>query len=133
MPCASSRRIVAPEGEVSDETAEGGLEGRVVHDQRGGGRGGERERQRAARSAPDQDRESSERGGRADGEAPVVGEQLPREPDAIGKMKQFATYFTHGIRNGSKLRTAIYQTKETQEVLDCVDAFFSLELEAAVA
>ena len=24
------------------------------------------------------------------------------EPDAIGKMKQFATYFTHGIRNGSK-------------------------------
>jgi tRNA-dihydrouridine synthase B len=55
------------------------------------------------------------------------------EPDAIGKMKQFATYFTHGIRNGSKLRTAIYQTKETQEVLDCVDAFFSYELEAAVA
>ena len=55
------------------------------------------------------------------------------EPDAIGKMKQFATYFTHGIRNGSKLRTEIYQTKETQEVLDCVDAFFSHELEAAVA
>src|SRR4051812_47279174 len=55
------------------------------------------------------------------------------EPDAIGKMKQFATYFTHGIRNGSKLRTAIYQTKETQEVLDCVDAFFNAELEAVGA
>jgi tRNA-dihydrouridine synthase B len=55
------------------------------------------------------------------------------EPDAIGKMKQFATYFTHGIRNGSKLRTEIYQTKETQEVLDCVDAFFSRELEAVGA
>jgi nifR3 family TIM-barrel protein len=51
------------------------------------------------------------------------------EPDAIGKMKQFATYFTHGVRNGSKLRTEIYQTKETQEVLDCVDGFFSRELE----
>src|SRR5438105_856474 len=24
-------------------------------------------------------------------------------PDAVGKMKQFATYFTHGVRNGSKL------------------------------
>ena len=55
------------------------------------------------------------------------------EPDAIGKMKQFATYFTHGIRNGSKLRTEIYQTKETAEVLERVDAFFSRELEAAVA
>jgi nifR3 family TIM-barrel protein len=52
------------------------------------------------------------------------------EPDAIGKMKQFATYFTHGIRNGSKLRTEIYQKKEPREVLDCVDAFFSRELEA---
>ena len=26
--------------------------------------------------------------------------------DAVGKMKQFATYFTHGVRNGSKLRVA---------------------------
>ena len=24
------------------------------------------------------------------------------EPDAVGKMKQFATYFTHGVRNGSQ-------------------------------
>ena len=31
------------------------------------------------------------------------------EPDALGKMKQFATYFTHGVRNGSKLRAEIYQ------------------------
>lgn len=28
--------------------------------------------------------------------------------DAIGKMKQFATYFTHGVRNGSRLRAEIY-------------------------
>jgi nifR3 family TIM-barrel protein len=55
------------------------------------------------------------------------------ESDALGKMKQFATYFTHGVRNGSKLRTEIYHQKETQDVLDCVDAFFSHELEAVSA
>ncbi len=35
------------------------------------------------------------------------------EPDAVGKMKQFATYFTHGIRNGSKLRTEIYRAQRS--------------------
>ncbi|HEY3455613.1 MAG TPA: tRNA dihydrouridine synthase DusB, partial [Bryobacteraceae bacterium] len=34
------------------------------------------------------------------------------EPDAVGKMKQFATYFTHGVRNGSKLRVDIYRAQE---------------------
>jgi nifR3 family TIM-barrel protein len=53
------------------------------------------------------------------------------EPDAVGKMKQFATYFTHGVRNGSKLRTEIYHKKQPGEILDCVDAFFERELEAA--
>jgi nifR3 family TIM-barrel protein len=53
------------------------------------------------------------------------------EPDAVGKMKQFATYFTHGVRNGSKLRTEIYHMKEPSEILRCVDAFFERELEAA--
>jgi nifR3 family TIM-barrel protein len=53
------------------------------------------------------------------------------EPDAIGKMKQFATYFTHGVRNGSRLRAAIYHTKEPAEVLDTVDQFFSQELTPA--
>jgi nifR3 family TIM-barrel protein len=55
------------------------------------------------------------------------------EPDAVGKMKQFATYFTHGVRNGSKLRVAIYTNKTTAEVLDTVDAFFDRELEGAAA
>lgn len=53
------------------------------------------------------------------------------EPDAIGKMKQFATYFTHGIRNGSKLRTEIYRAAEVKHVLEIVDAFFHAELAAA--
>jgi tRNA-dihydrouridine synthase B len=52
------------------------------------------------------------------------------EPDAVGKMKQFATYFTHGVRNGAKLRVEIYHKKEASEILDCVDVFFSRELEA---
>ncbi len=47
------------------------------------------------------------------------------ETDAIGKMKQFATYFTHGVRNGSKLRTEIYRAQEVSRILDTVDAFFS--------
>src|SRR5579872_4692191 len=47
------------------------------------------------------------------------------EPDAAGKMKQFATYFTHGVRNGSKLRAEVYHAHEPREILDRVDAFFS--------
>src|SRR5277367_7111083 len=31
------------------------------------------------------------------------------EDDSTGKMKQFATYFTHGIRGGAQLRASIYQ------------------------
>jgi nifR3 family TIM-barrel protein len=49
------------------------------------------------------------------------------ESDAIGKMKQFATYFTHGVRNGSKLRTEIYRCHEISHVLEAVDRFFSEE------
>ncbi|HEX4167305.1 MAG TPA: tRNA dihydrouridine synthase DusB [Bryobacteraceae bacterium] len=56
------------------------------------------------------------------------------ESDAIGKMKQFATYFTHGIRNGAKLRTEIYRASEVKQILAIVDQFFSaneLALEVA--
>lgn len=48
--------------------------------------------------------------------------------DAVGKMKQFATYFTHGVRNGSRLRTAIYHAREAREILSLVDRFFEGEL-----
>ena len=51
-------------------------------------------------------------------------------PDAVGKMKQFATYFTHGVRNGSKLRAEIYHAFEAGQILDLVDAFFERELAA---
>lgn len=52
-------------------------------------------------------------------------------PDAVGKMKQFATYFTHGVRNGSKLRAEIYHASDAEQILGMVDAFFERELRAA--
>jgi nifR3 family TIM-barrel protein len=50
--------------------------------------------------------------------------------DAVGKMKQFATYFTHGVRNGAKLRAEIYHEHDVQSIRDKVDAFFERELAA---
>jgi tRNA-dihydrouridine synthase B len=50
------------------------------------------------------------------------------EADTVGKMKQFATYFTHGVRNGSKLRVEIYKTTDAAEILNHVDTFFEREL-----
>jgi tRNA-dihydrouridine synthase B len=47
-----------------------------------------------------------------------------QEKDGAGKMKQFATYFTHGVRHGAQLRASIYRAKETVEILELVDAFF---------
>jgi tRNA-dihydrouridine synthase B len=49
------------------------------------------------------------------------------EKDTVGKMKQFATYFTHGVRQGAQLRANIYHAREAQAILDLVDAFFQLE------
>src|SRR5579864_4145254 len=45
-------------------------------------------------------------------------------PDAVGKMKQFVTYFTFGVRNGSELRRTVHQSRTTVEILDRVDSFF---------
>jgi nifR3 family TIM-barrel protein len=47
-------------------------------------------------------------------------------PDAIGKMKQFATWFTHGVRNGSELRRQIHHARTTGEILDRVESFFAV-------
>ena len=50
-----------------------------------------------------------------------------REDDAVGKMKQFATYFTHGVRHGAHLRVSIYQAHEAAAILELVDKFFHSE------
>jgi tRNA-dihydrouridine synthase B len=44
---------------------------------------------------------------------------------AVGKMKQFVSWFTHGVRDGSKLRHAVYSKNTEQEVLDNVNQFFA--------
>lgn len=46
-------------------------------------------------------------------------------PDAIGKMKQFACWFTHGVRNGGELRHQVYSSRTPEEVLQRVEDFFS--------
>jgi tRNA-dihydrouridine synthase B len=46
-------------------------------------------------------------------------------PDAIGKMKQFACWFTHGVRNGSELRRRVHESRTTHEVLERVEDFFA--------
>ncbi len=43
-------------------------------------------------------------------------------------MKQFAGYFTHGVRNGARLRSDIYHAHEAGAILDAIDQFFEREL-----
>jgi hypothetical protein len=42
-------------------------------------------------------------------------------------MKQFATYFTHGVRHGAQLRASIYRAQEASAILGLVDEFFQGE------
>jgi len=49
-------------------------------------------------------------------------------PGAEGKMKQFASWFTHGVAGGAALRKAIYESKSRVEILTSVEAFFENRL-----
>jgi len=53
----------------------------------------------------------------------------PRIGETAGKMKQFASWFTHGVPGGAKLRAAIYQARTGIDVLAQVDAFFETHQE----
>ena len=55
----------------------------------------------------------------------LIEEELP---DAVGKMKQFASWFTHGVPGGAALRKAIYESKAAPEVLTRVEDFFEARL-----
>jgi tRNA-dihydrouridine synthase B len=57
----------------------------------------------------------------------LIEEELP---DAVGKMKQFASWFTHGVPGGAGLRKAIYESKSAVEILGRVEAFFESRLHA---
>jgi tRNA-dihydrouridine synthase B len=52
---------------------------------------------------------------------------------AEGKMKQFASWFTHGVAHGSHLRKAVYEAKSSGEILAAVDAFFATLLDGKLA
>ena len=57
---------------------------------------------------------------------------LPRSDrmgETAGKMKQFATWFTHGVPGGAKLRAAIYHARTGAEVLAQVEQFFAARRE----
>jgi len=47
---------------------------------------------------------------------------------APGKMKQFASWFTHGVPGGGALRKAIYECKSGPAILEAVEGFFSARL-----
>ena len=55
----------------------------------------------------------------------LIEEELP---DATGKMKQFASWFTHGVPGGAGLRKAIYDSKTAPEILERVEEFFEARL-----
>ena len=60
----------------------------------------------------------------------AASKDLPRDArigDTAGKMKQFATWFTHGVPGGARLRKSIYQAKTGSEVLERVNEFFTAE------
>jgi tRNA-dihydrouridine synthase B len=50
-------------------------------------------------------------------------------PGAEGKMKQFASWFTHGVAGGAALRKAIYESKSRVEILASVEGFFENRIE----
>jgi nifR3 family TIM-barrel protein len=49
---------------------------------------------------------------------------------AEGKMKQFASWFTHGIPGGATLRKTIYESKAGPQILASVEQFFEARLHA---
>ena len=59
----------------------------------------------------------------------LIEEELP---DATGKMKQFASWFTHGVPGGAALRKAIYDSKTAPDILTRVEEFFEARLTATV-
>jgi tRNA-dihydrouridine synthase B len=51
--------------------------------------------------------------------------------EVSGKMKQFASWFTHGVPGGASLRKSIYEAKTGPVILDAVENFFASRQEIA--
>jgi tRNA-dihydrouridine synthase B len=59
-----------------------------------------------------------------------ASQALPKDArmgETAGKMKQFASWFTHGVPGGAKLRASVFHAKTGADVLAQVDAFFSAQ------
>jgi tRNA-dihydrouridine synthase len=52
------------------------------------------------------------------------------QPDSLGKMKQFASWFTHGVGNGTELRRIVHAARTPSEALECVETFFQRQAAA---
>jgi nifR3 family TIM-barrel protein len=48
-------------------------------------------------------------------------------PETVGRMKQFAGYFTRGVRHGAQLRRQIFEARDARHILGLVDAFFQCQ------
>ncbi len=69
------------------------------------------------------------------GEAEEPGQEHPPgagegagQKEAQGKMKQFASWFTHGVPGGAALRKAIYEARTGPAILEAVERFFEPRL-----
>jgi len=63
----------------------------------------------------------------AEAEASQALPKAARMGETSGRMKQFATWFTHGVPGGAKLRAGIYQQRTGAGVLAQVDTFFAAQ------
>jgi tRNA-dihydrouridine synthase len=67
-----------------------------------------------------------------DGDEEAQGTGYEGRGYAPGKMKQFASYFTHGVPGGGALRKSIYECKSGPAILDAVEEFFEARLASGV-
>ncbi len=56
-----------------------------------------------------------------------------RNPGSLGKMKQFCSWFTHGVEDGARLRKTVYEAASEDEVLSRVEKFFGESCQLPVA
>ncbi|MEG9435536.1 tRNA-dihydrouridine synthase [Edaphobacter sp. HDX4] len=69
-------------------------------------------------------------------EAIIAAGQIARDKrhrDAVGKMKQFAAWFTHGVPGGGALRKQIFDSKNGNAVIDAVEKFFESQQNSIAA
>ncbi|MBB5328953.1 tRNA dihydrouridine synthase DusB [Tunturiibacter gelidoferens] len=77
-----------------------------------------------------------ERAEAARAEAITAAGQVAREQrhrDCVGKMKQFASWFTHGVPGGGALRKQIFESKNGDAVLGAIESFFANRVDGLIS